>query len=170
MNLRPVFRYSRRLLGIIILLSIILPNTGTQGGLIVARAQDGEMGTGAASPVANHDVGHLPGDSTPAGLSPGDWDQIKMLLPQPAAVAPDTQQAYLKASNAEGIDNFGLMVAISGDTLVVGAYGEDSSASGGGICLYQERQHLEPTALLKASTAQAGGNTGIIFDDQDLGM
>jgi hypothetical protein len=40
------------------------------------------------------------------------------------------QQAYLKASNAEADDQFGFSVAISGDTLVVGAWGEDSSATG----------------------------------------
>jgi hypothetical protein len=42
-----------------------------------------------------------------------------------------SQEAYLKASNAEADDFFGTTVAISGDTLVVGAIGEDSSASGG---------------------------------------
>lgn len=43
-----------------------------------------------------------------------------------------TQQAYIKASNAEAEDRFGESIAIDGDTLVVGAYGEDSSASGQG--------------------------------------
>jgi hypothetical protein len=42
-----------------------------------------------------------------------------------------SQQAYLEASNAEAGDQFGASVAISGDTLVVGAIGEDSSISGG---------------------------------------
>ncbi len=43
-----------------------------------------------------------------------------------------TQQAYLKASNTEANDNFGwLGRRIDGDTVVVGAYGEDSSATGG---------------------------------------
>jgi hypothetical protein len=41
-----------------------------------------------------------------------------------------TQQAYLKASNTEADDFFGSAVAISGDTIVVGAYGEDSGATG----------------------------------------
>jgi len=41
-----------------------------------------------------------------------------------------TQQAYLKASNTGGGDNFGESVAVSGDTVVVGAYGEDSNATG----------------------------------------
>jgi hypothetical protein len=37
------------------------------------------------------------------------------------------QEAYLKASNAEAGDNFGTSVSLSGDTLAVGAYGEDSN-------------------------------------------
>ncbi len=41
-----------------------------------------------------------------------------------------TQQAYLKASNTEAGDLFGYSVAISGDTLVAGAFGEDSNATG----------------------------------------
>jgi hypothetical protein len=41
-----------------------------------------------------------------------------------------TQQAYLKASNTETSDFFGVSVAISGNTVVVGAYGEDSAATG----------------------------------------
>jgi len=41
-----------------------------------------------------------------------------------------SQQAYIKASNTQEIDYFGLSVAISGDTIAVGAYGEDSAATG----------------------------------------
>src|SRR5688500_10328430 len=41
-----------------------------------------------------------------------------------------TQQAYLKASNAHVYDNFGISVAVSGDTVVVGADTEDSSSTG----------------------------------------
>ena len=41
-----------------------------------------------------------------------------------------TQQAYLKASNTEAGDGFGSVIALSGDTLVVGAPGEDSNAIG----------------------------------------
>ena len=39
-------------------------------------------------------------------------------------------QAYLKASNTDALDRFGYSVAIDGDTLVVGANGEDSNATG----------------------------------------
>ena len=41
-----------------------------------------------------------------------------------------SQQAYLKASNPGASDRFGESVAISGDTIVVGSTGEDSSSSG----------------------------------------
>src|SRR5438093_7713424 len=40
------------------------------------------------------------------------------------------QQAYLKASNTDGGDFFGWSVAVSGDTVVVGAWGEASNATG----------------------------------------
>ena len=40
------------------------------------------------------------------------------------------QQAYIKASNAEANDEFGISVSLSGDTLAVGATGEDSDATG----------------------------------------
>jgi nucleotide-binding universal stress UspA family protein len=38
------------------------------------------------------------------------------------------QEAYLKASNTGASDYFGFSVELSGDTLAVGAYGEDSAA------------------------------------------
>src|SRR6478735_9276089 len=41
-----------------------------------------------------------------------------------------TQQAYLKASNTGAGDQFGVNVALVGDTLAVGAYGEASNATG----------------------------------------
>jgi hypothetical protein len=41
-----------------------------------------------------------------------------------------SQQAYLKASSTDVDDEFGLSVAVSGDTVVVGARGEDSNATG----------------------------------------
>ena len=46
-----------------------------------------------------------------------------VVITRAPAVAPE---AFLKASNASAIDNFGHVVAIDGDTLVVGAYGESS--------------------------------------------
>ncbi len=43
-----------------------------------------------------------------------------------------TQQAYLKASNTDSLDAFGLSVALSGDTLAVGAPGEAGFSAGVG--------------------------------------
>ena len=43
-----------------------------------------------------------------------------------------SQQAYLKASQVTSVDSFGYSVAVSGDTVVVGASGEDSSTTGVG--------------------------------------
>jgi hypothetical protein len=48
----------------------------------------------------------------------------------PLTIDPIAQQAYLKASNTGAGDEFGDSVAVSGDTVVVGAWGEDSSATG----------------------------------------
>ena len=41
-----------------------------------------------------------------------------------------SQQAYLKASNPGSGDNFGYSIAAAGDTVVIGAYKEDSGISG----------------------------------------
>lgn len=43
-----------------------------------------------------------------------------------------SQQAYIKASNADPIDYFGSAVALDGDTLIVGAPGEQSADTGVG--------------------------------------
>ena len=48
----------------------------------------------------------------------------------PITIDPIAQQAYLKASNTGASDFFGASVAISGNTVVVGAFGEDSAATG----------------------------------------
>jgi FG-GAP repeat/S-layer homology domain len=50
-----------------------------------------------------------------------------------ASVTPTplvSQHAYVKAASPDGSDNFGRSVSISGDTLVVGAPGEDSESTG----------------------------------------
>ena len=41
-----------------------------------------------------------------------------------------TQQAFLKPGNPGAADRFGAAVAVAGDTVVVGAYGEDSNTTG----------------------------------------
>ena len=56
----------------------------------------------------------------PAGLAVEDWDRILAQLP-----AGYDETNKLSASDAGADDRFGQSVAISGDTLVVGAYHED---------------------------------------------
>jgi len=48
----------------------------------------------------------------------------------PLTIDPIAQQAYLKSSNSELGDGFGFALDASGDTLVVGAFSEDSAATG----------------------------------------
>ncbi|MGQ0553772.1 MAG: FG-GAP repeat protein [Planctomycetota bacterium] len=48
----------------------------------------------------------------------------------PLTIDPVAQQAYLKASNTEFGDGFGNALAVSGDTVVIGAFSEDSGATG----------------------------------------
>jgi hypothetical protein len=85
-----------------------------------------------------------------------------------------TQQAYVKSSNTELGDNFGSSVAISGDTLVVGAHEEDSSAKGidgdqsdnhaeGSGAVYVFVRHgtsWRQQAYLKASNTESGDYFG----------
>ena len=72
-----------------------------------------------------------------AVVGAGDGDQLDNSLPQSGAVYVFTrtngvwrQAAYLKASNTGAGDLFGWSVALSGDTLAVGAIGESSAATG----------------------------------------
>ena len=84
------------------------------------------------------------------------------------------QQAYLKASNTNAQDNFGYSVGISGDTIIVGAYGEssnattingnqaDNSAAGAGAAYIFTRSGgiWSQQAYLKASNAETGDSLG----------
>lgn len=65
----------------------------------------------------------------PGGLTSEDWTAIRGAH-RPSIVAFAAQEAYVKASNTDAFDWFGSAVAASGDTVVVGAPGEDSNASG----------------------------------------
>ncbi len=99
-------------LSILIILAFLL------GGMNVRPVQADQ----AANSIGNTNL--------PDGLSRADWTEIKALLPQTAPSTPDSQQAYLKASNTDAGDKFGNSIAISGDTVVVGAVQEASSATG----------------------------------------
>ncbi|MCX7800604.1 MAG: FG-GAP repeat protein, partial [Fimbriimonadales bacterium] len=87
-----------------------------------------------------------------------------------------SQQAYIKASNTEAFDNFGYSVALSadGNTLAVGAPGEDSNATGvngnqldnsasasGAVYIFtRSGSTWSQQAYLKASNTEAGDGFG----------
>jgi hypothetical protein len=85
-----------------------------------------------------------------------------------------SQQAYLKAGNTDAGDLFGASVAISGDTIVVGALGEASNATtvdgdetndtapgaGAAYVFVRSGSTWSPQAYLKASNTDAGDGFG----------
>ena len=71
-----------------------------------------------------------------------------------------TQQAYLKASNPQESASFGLSVGVSGDTAVVGAFGE-GNYSGAAYVYVRNGTNWSQPAYLKASNAEAGDYFGI---------
>lgn len=84
--------------------------------------------------------------------------------------AADTSE-YFKASNPGGGDSFGCAVALSGDTLAIGAYNEasgfagtptdDSAAGAGAVYMYSRAGgSWQPIAYLKASNIGAGDRFG----------
>ena len=76
------------------------------------------------------------------------------------------QQAYLKASNAEFLDRFGKSVAISGDSIIVGADREDNDGvtigiegakgAGAAYVFVREGGEWSQQAFLQASNAERG--------------
>jgi hypothetical protein len=81
------------------------------------------------------------------------------------------QEAYLKASNTDAGDNFGFSLALSGDTLVVGARFEDSAVAdnqddntamdSGAVYVFRRFDTVwQQEAYLKASNTGAGDNFG----------
>ena len=74
-----------------------------------------------------------------------------------------SQQAYLKASNPDEFDSFGRSVAVSGNTIVVGAWDEDSvtgpddnsnSNAGAAYVFKRSNGNWSQQAFLKASNAR----------------
>lgn len=96
----------------------------------------------------------------------------------PLTIDPIAQEAYLKASNTGNEDQFGRAVAMSGDTVVVGASLEDSSSTGingvqaddnaldsGAVYVFvRTGSTWSQQAYLKASNAGAGDQFGWSLD------
>ncbi len=88
------------------------------------------------------------------------------------------QEAYIKASNTGGGDRFGFSVALSGNTLIVGASSEDSNSTGinndgdnnlafgsGAVYVFVRENGLwSQQAYIKASNAQFGDQFGVSVD------
>lgn len=110
-----------RLFFTILLMVLSLP------GFVTAQAQTQPPNDGPNPQVGTP----YPDDgeqSMPETLNANDRAQVEDLLPE--AAVPYFQEAYVKASNTDATDIFGSSVAISGDTLVIGAPGEASDAKG----------------------------------------
>jgi len=72
----------------------------------------------------------ISGDTVIVGARGDDDTGSVYVFEKPGAVWTDaTEDAKLTASDAEGGDNFGVWVAISGDTVVVGANGDDDGGN-----------------------------------------
>ena len=83
------------------------------------------------------------------------------------------QQAYLTAHNGSGGDEFGYTVAVSGNTVVVGAWGQNSAStgvnapdigtaldSGAAYIFVRDGTNWTQQAYLKASNTDAGDSFG----------
>ena len=92
-------------------------------------AQGGMVLTYAGLKVWDADGKALPSHFEPAGSGALCLNVDAVSAHYPLTIDPIAQQAYVKAFNTGGDDNFGLSVAISGNTAVVGAPLED----GGGV-------------------------------------
>ena len=136
-------------------------NSGTSDNFGVAVAISGEtlvVGAFGESSPATGVNGDQSGDDT------ADAGAVYVFV---RSVGVWSQQAYLKASNPNDGDTFGRAVAISGETVVVGASGEDSTVTGGQseniawqagavYVFVRSGTTWSQQAFLKASNARAG--------------
>ena len=92
----------------------------------------------------------------PAGLGPGDQSAEAALL---------SEVKKLTASDAQAFDEFGGSVAVSGDTAVVGATGEDPEVDAGAAYVFQRDEgganNWGEVTKLTASDAEVGDGFGI---------
>jgi len=111
-------------------------NWSQQGRLTASNAQfDDQFGISVAISGDTIIVGANREDSNATGVN-GDGANNSLSEAGAAYVFTRdgagnwSEQAYLKASNTGGIDQFGASVAISGDTAIIGAVAESSNATG----------------------------------------
>ena len=147
------------------------------------KASDADAGDSFGNSVA------ISGDTVIVGAMGDDETNSQSgatyIYEKPQSGWADTAQenAKLKASDADAGDSFGNSVAISGDTVVVGAYGDDETKSSSGAAyIYEKPQSgwadtTQENAKLKASDADEedefgksvaiSGDTVVIGADKD---
>jgi len=152
--------------------------SGDQFGSAVAL-DDGRLLVGA--PLEDSNAVRVGGDQANNGASAAG---AAYLFERSSTTGTWRQLAYLKATNTASLDEFGSSVAISGDTLAVGAWGEDGGAGGidgdqadnsvrdaGAVYLYDANTSgaWSPAAYVKASRPSAFDGFGLaVALDGDL--
>jgi hypothetical protein len=162
-------------------------NSAPESGAVYVYTHTSEALTQQAylkgsNPQANDRFGYwvdLEGDTLVVGAPLEDRTGIAYVFTRTGGVW--SQQAALKASNARAGDWFGSSVALSGDTLIVGARFEDSGATGidgsqsdtsapdsGAAYVFTRAGELwSQQAYLKASNTRAGDQFGFSVDISD---
>lgn len=119
-------------------LSFTLSTRGSLSPELAADAQGVLFKDAQGATVLNYaglKVWDADGQVLPSRFEQAGSNKIRVIVDErharyPLTVDPLAQQAYLKAGNNGANDNFGEAVAISGDTVVIGASGEDSGSFG----------------------------------------
>src|SRR4051794_3721195 len=121
------FTTSVRIAGVtLILFAAAIANAYWGGVFGVAK-----FAAASAAPTAKN----ISDEHVPEGLSASDWAGIRAAHRAERSSNIETigQEAYLKPAavgSTQFFDNFGCSVAVSGDTVVVGAFGEESDSLG----------------------------------------
>jgi hypothetical protein len=163
-------------------LEVVLGTRGTLKASVAADAQTVYYRDEAGAPVVNYSglkVWDADGQILPSHFVQGPNHTIILRVEEssaryPITIDPIAQQAYLKASQVSADDFFGNSVAVSGNTVVVGAYGEDSSttginstpdegasSSGAAYVFVRSSGNWTQQAYLKASQVSVGDQFGI---------
>lgn len=162
-------------------LTFLLATRGTLRPRISTDGQDVVYQDNSGAAVLTYTglkVTDASGRTLPSRFEPSSGDAVWLLVDEtyaryPITIDPIAQQAYLKASNTGAGDWFGYSVAVSGDTVVVGAIGEDSGTtgvnstptesatdSGAAYVFVRSGSTWTQQAYLKASNTGAGDNFG----------
>jgi hypothetical protein len=122
-------------------LDVVLNTRGTLKASLAADAQTVHFRDALGAPVVTYaglKVWDARGQVLPSRFVAGPDGGLSLRVDESAArypitIDPIAQQAYLKPAvvgTTQAGDSFGISVAVSGDTVVVGAPGEDSSTTG----------------------------------------